>query len=119
MATYRLLADHFVNNAFLPAGSIVGDTGGGAQLPSGYVPTPYMDPLDSDGARKFFNAGVRLPGLIRTQWTGVNIAPPITKWVPNPNAAPGNPYREYVLTGLGAGLGFAQVMGGASTGAAP
>ena len=121
MAQYRLLADHFVNNAFLPAGSIVSDTGGGAQLPNGWVPTPYCDPQDADGAQKFFNAGVRLPGLIRSQWTFVNIAPPTTKWVPNPNptGGAGNPYREYVLTGLGAGLGFAQVMGGASTGAAP
>jgi len=36
--------------------------------------------------------------------------PPVTKWVVNPNPSlPGNPGREYVLTGLGAGLPFAQL----------
>ena len=89
MAQYRLLADHFVNNVFLPAGSIVSDSGGGAQLPNGWVPTPYCDPQDADGAQKFFNAGVKLPGLIRSHWAGVSIAPPTTRWVPNPNPTGG------------------------------
>ncbi|MGA7634795.1 MAG: hypothetical protein WCB11_28855 [Terriglobales bacterium] len=36
--------------------------------------------------------------------------PAVTRWVPNPNSTqPGNTGREYVLTGLGAGLPFAQL----------
>ena len=33
MATYRLLADHFIGGAHLPAGLIVSDTGPGAHVP--------------------------------------------------------------------------------------
>src|SRR4029077_1596369 len=87
----------------IPAGSIVSDEPGG-QLPSGYIPTPYMDPLDADAVSKFAAAGIQLPGsccrLMRT---------PATRWVVDPNATAGNPYRQYVMTGLGAGLPMRQL----------
>jgi hypothetical protein len=117
VARYRLLADHVVAGAsgtYLTAGSIVSDSAG-AQLPSNFIPTPYCDPLDTDAVNKFYLAGPGLPGLglLIPRWVGVSVPPPVTRWVPNPNpTAPGNPYREYVLTGLGAGLPFAQAFGG-------
>lgn len=118
MAKYRLLADHVVNIAggsLLQAGSIVTE---GVEVPVGFIPTPYCDPLDQDGANKLFAAGVKLPGLIRSPWS--YISAPTCRWIPNPNpTAPGNPYREYVLSGpLGVGLGFQQV-GVVGTGQAP
>jgi hypothetical protein len=117
LAKYRLLADHFVGGAggrFLQGGSIVTE---GVEVPTGWVPTPYCDPLDMDGVNKFYGAGVKLPGLIRTVWNGLTIQPPVTRWIADPNASPGNPYRQFVLTGLGASLPFAQF--GNSGGQAP
>ena len=93
----------------LQAGSVVTDTGHGAQLPNGFVPTSYCDPLDADAVTKFYNAGPQIPRLIRAQWTGVPVGPPVTYWKPDPNASPGNPSRQYVLTGLGAALPFLQL----------
>jgi hypothetical protein len=57
MASYRLLADHYVSDQLLQAGSIVSDVGPGAVLPSGYIPTLACDPQDSDGLQRFFWAG--------------------------------------------------------------
>jgi hypothetical protein len=104
MAKYRLLADHYVKNVLLPAGSIVSDTGEGAELPNGYVPTPNMDPLDADAVIKFHAAGPQLPGPIISRWTGATVAPPVTKWIPDPSAPLGNPGNQYSLSGLGVGL---------------
>jgi hypothetical protein len=84
----------------------------GIDVPSGWVPSNMCEPLDQDGANKFFQAGVRLPALIRVQ-------PPQCYWKPDPNAAPGNPYRQWVLNGpFGASLGFQQI-GVVGTGQAP
>jgi hypothetical protein len=102
MAVYRLLVDHFVKNAFLPAGTIVSDTGPGAQLPPAWVPTPGTDPLDADATQKFWLAGPGSPGPFRTQFTGINIGVPTTWWKPVPGTA--SPTRMFQLTGLGSTL---------------
>lgn len=109
MASYRLLQDHHVGGAHLHAGSVISD-GPGGLLPKDWHPTAHVDPLDDAAVQAFWNAGVQLPGLMRGQWTGAHVAAPKTYWVPNPNAAPGNPYREYVLIGLGASLPHRQIL---------
>jgi hypothetical protein len=117
MAIYLLLADHFVPGAggvYLTAGSVVTDTGPGAQLPPAWIPTPYVDPQDTDAVAKFWAAGPVLPGLglLRQRWSNVPVPRPFTYWIPNPNPTGGNGniYREYILTGLGAGLPFQQAL---------
>lgn len=97
MASYRLLEDHYIGQTQLLAGTIVTDTGPGAVLPSGWVPTPNCDPLDSGALTAFYAEGPVLPGLIRAQWTGLSVAPPVTYWAKQQNG-------QYKLTGLGAAL---------------
>jgi hypothetical protein len=109
MAKYRLLADHYAGGALLQAGSTIVE---GVDVPTGWAPTPYTEPLDQDAANKFFAQGVKLPGLLRPQFVGVSIPPPTCKWIPNPNPTGGplNPYREWILAGpLGVGLGSQQI----------
>lgn len=116
MARYRLLAQHYAGLGLLEAGQIITE---GVEVPNGFAPTPYCEPLDQDAANKFFAQGVKLPGLIRSVWERVSIPPPVTFWKPDPNAAPGNPNRQFILSGpFGVGLGFAQI-GVVGTGAAP
>ena len=97
MATFRLLADHFINGAVLLAGSIqtTGDL-----LPVNWRPSNNSEPLDGSALTLFYNAGPQLPSLVRAQWSTIGVAPPVTYWKPIPAA--GLPF--YGLTGLGSGL---------------
>ena len=97
MATYRLLEDHFVARAggtFLSAGAVVTT---GVELPNGWVPTPNVDPLDSDAVNTFYEQGPVQPGLVRMQWSTIAVPPPTTYWT-----RVGNGF--WSLTGLGAAL---------------
>ena len=109
MATYLLCADHAFGSV-IPAGTVVSDqpgTAGAQQIPPGWIPTPYADPLTVDAVANFAAAGVQLPGgsvLLKTV--------PATRWIVDPNAGPGNPYRQYVLSGpLGVGVPMQQLTG--------
>jgi hypothetical protein len=97
MAAYRLLEDHYIGGRLLPAGSVVSDVGAGAQLPSGWVPTPNCEPLDASALTAFYAAGPILPGPIRQQFTTQPVPRPATHWAKQPNG-------QYALTGLGSGL---------------
>jgi hypothetical protein len=97
MAKYRLLEDHYINNALLAAGSTVTDTGSGAELPNGWTPTPNVDPLDSGALSLFYALGPVLPGKIVTQFSTTVVNPPATYWKKQSNG-------QYALTGLGASL---------------
>lgn len=99
-ATYRLLADHYINNALLPAGSVVTDTGAGAQIPVGWTPSPAVDPLDSGAVTQFYNAGPGLCGLCRAQFSTQAVNPPATYWKGTAMAG----VTSWQLTGLGSGL---------------
>jgi hypothetical protein len=107
VARYRLCADHvFPGSVFVPAGTIVSDEPGG-QLPPRYQPTPYMDALDLDAVAQVAAAGVQLIGSC-VRMSSV----PACRWVTDPNAGPGNPYRQYVISGpLGVGLPMQQLLG--------
>lgn len=87
-----------------PAGSVVSDVGG--QLPAGFVPSAYMDPLDTDAVTKFYAAGPQFRPV-----SGTLAQPAVTYWVPDPSQPASNPYFQFVLTGLGAGSPFAQLLG--------
>lgn len=120
MSLYRFLADHSVGPFYFQAGTTASTADDGVGLPPvGWVPTGGVEPLDSSAAAAFFAAGPQFGWPIRQQWTGIGVPRPVTNWVPNPNpTAPGNPYREFVLVGLGAGLPFKQLgVDGAAMGA--
>jgi hypothetical protein len=107
MATYKLCADHvFPGSVFVPAGTIVSDEPGGV-LPPGYEPTPYMDCQDADAVTQMAAAGVQLIGSC-VRMSSV----PICRWIIDPAAGPGNPYRQYVISGpLGVGQPMQQLIG--------
>ena len=91
MGIYRLLADYYVADQLLQAGSIVTDVGPGAVLPSGWIPTIACDPQDSDGLQRFFNAGptggsgsaeheVLSTVFNGNRWSGVPVSAPVHYW---------------------------------------
>jgi hypothetical protein len=119
MARYRLIADIFVNNVLLEMGSIVSDTGPGAQLPANYVPSSACDPLDNDGIQKLWNAGPREMGRANSSpalgnwgtqghWSNVPIAAPLVHWKPFQTP---NTNNLWILTGAGGALGPVQGTG--------
>jgi hypothetical protein len=98
MATYRALQDIYLggNWPYAPAGTTLTDQAPNPNIPQGWVPPAAVDPLDDDAVNAFWNAGVQLLGPVR-------VAPPKTYWTPYPSAGG---TRPYILTGLGAWLGF-------------
>jgi hypothetical protein len=110
MSTYRFLRDHSISGAYHQAGTVASTADVGGTLPVNWQPTGVCEPLDDPAVAAFYAMGPQLRALIRQQWVGLPVAKPVTYWIPNPNPTqPGNSAREYVLTGLGAGLPFAQL----------
>lgn len=103
MASYRFLQDHNVGGVSYLAGTTASTADVGGSLPAGWMPSGQVDPLDSAAVQAFWNAGVQLLGLVRAQWTGISVPRPVTYWTPFPA---GGGTRPYILTGLGASLGF-------------
>ena len=112
MAIWKALSDLYIDAfGLLPTGTVFSDLPGD-QVPQGcptaYVPTPYMEPLNADAVAQFWAAGVQLPGGS----VPLRLGRPATMWVVDPAAGPGNPYRQYVISGpLGAGLPMQQQIG--------
>jgi hypothetical protein len=100
VATYRALQDIFDGSAIILAGTTF-------TISNSWVPPAACDPLDGPAVTAFFNAGPQLCGLIRAQWAGQIIAPPVTRWVEAGNPA----LQQFKLTGLGAGLGSLPMRG--------
>jgi hypothetical protein len=103
MASYRLLADHYVGGVVHLAGTTLSTADVGGTLPTGWVPSGQVDPLDGDAVQAFWDAGPQGLGLVRQRWTGTPVPRPVTYWVPYPAGGGTSPM---ILTGLGAGLGF-------------
>jgi hypothetical protein len=81
------------------------DEGGdNAILPIGYVPDGGMDPLNPAAVEDFWNAGPQATPPILPRWVGQAVQAPVTYWV----LVPGTQW-SYVLTGLGANRGPAQI----------
>lgn len=114
MARYRALQDIDLGGNWpqVQAGTILTDQPPVPNIPVGWSPPAAAEPLDGPALTAFYNAGVQFVGLIRSQWNGINIVPPVTFWKVDPTAAPGNPYRQFVLAGpLAAGLPMVQLIG--------
>jgi hypothetical protein len=77
-------------------------------LPVGWVPNAgAVDPLNTAAVNAVYSAGPHPPGLIRPQFTGVSVVPPVTYWLGTPQAgdSDGNGgTTKWSLTGLGATL---------------
>jgi hypothetical protein len=107
MSQYRFLQDHYVNGVYYQAGTIASTFDVGGSLPTGWQPSGAVDPLDEAAVTAFYAMGPQIRASV-----GIAIARPVTYWTPNPNPTlPGNAGREFVLTGLGAGLPFVQLLG--------
>jgi hypothetical protein len=106
MAKWRALADLY-QGRYIPAGTIFTDViGDPAQMIGGnYVPSAYFEPLDAAAVAIFYATGPQLTGGS----VPIVVSPPATKWIADPNGGVGNPYRQYVLTGLGAGMPMQQL----------
>lgn len=100
-ASYFLLQPHYVNDALLPAWTIVTE---GREVPFGWIPTLMVDPLNTQAVAAFYAAGPRRgyqgPGY---DWQGYQfldsrraaaIQSPATHWT---EVSPG----MFKLTGLG------------------
>ena len=111
MSSYRFLQDHSIAGLYYQAGSTASTQDVGGTLPAGWVPSGQVDPTDGPAVSAFWSAGVQLLGLVRAQFNGINVAPPVTFWKVDPAAGPGNPYRQFVLAGLGAGMPMVQLIG--------
>lgn len=109
MAFYRFLSDHNIGGVYFQAGTTAttADVPGG-QLPLGWVPTGAVEAMDLAAVSAVWAAGVQLTGKVQTQWAGIGVAPPVTRWVP---VAQPNPSQLYQLTGLGAALAPRQFFG--------
>jgi hypothetical protein len=99
MSKYRLLEPHYVANQYLEAGTTQSTADVGGILPTGWLPTNNVDPLDLPAVNAFHAAGPQRPGLARGQFGFV--ASPATYWVAT--QLPGL-YRSWQLVGLGAAL---------------
>jgi hypothetical protein len=89
----------------LPADTIVSDVQPGGQLPAGWVPSAYCDPLDPDAVSKFYAAGPQFAQIGSTL-----VQPAQTYWIRDPSQPASNPYHQYILVGLGA-ASMAQLLG--------
>jgi hypothetical protein len=112
MASYRFNVDHSIGQFYYPAGTIASTADSGGTLPTGWVPSPNVDPLDNAAVTAFFAAGAAsgFPaqsysfsnGNAPTMWRNTR---PVTYWVPTfvPTVL-GGPVL-WSLTGLGVGMG--------------
>lgn len=98
MSAYRFLQDAYIGRYF-PAGSTAStaDIAGGL-LPAGWVPGPYVDPLDIPAVNDFYNAGPMRPSR---QWSGGFGPKPVTYWLATPQA--NSAVMLWSMTGLGIG----------------
>ena len=106
MSTYRFLQYHYVNGVTYLAGTTAATFDAGGTLPTGWLPSGAVDPLDAPAVNAFYAVGPQVCGSIKTQWSGLSVAAPVTRWTP------AGPNQQYVLTGLGAGLPFKQMLFG-------
>jgi hypothetical protein len=97
MASYRFLSDAYVGGAHILAGTVLSTQHVGGTLPNDWRPPGAVDPLDAPAVSAFYAAGVQPPPLVRSQWSTVFVAAPVTYWKPTGNGS------LWVLTGLGAG----------------
>jgi hypothetical protein len=101
VSTYRFLQSAYVNNQYFQAGSTASTADVGGLLPTGWVPGPYVDPLDVAATNAFYAAGPK-PLVFQFGTLSFQVSPPKTSWIAA--VIPGSPAMSYSLTGLGIGL---------------
>jgi hypothetical protein len=113
MSTWKFLQDHFIGGRYYQAGetAFTADIPGGS-LPAGWPGSANAEPMDAPAVNAFWalantsgllgTGGWSPVGLVRQQWSGIPVNPPITYFKPVPGSA--SPNRLYQMTGLGAGL---------------
>lgn len=109
MSSYYLLADHSIGGLYFPAGTTQSTADAGGLLPSGWSPTPNVDPLDAGALSAFYAAGPCLPS------PRLFVRPPKTFWQRSPQ--PSNPSAmKWSLTGLGSALAAVWTQNGVGAG---
>lgn len=103
MSTYRFLQDHSIAGIYYQAGSVASTADVGGTLPTNWLPSAAVDPIDTPAIAAFFAAGPQQSGMVRARWTQIDVNPPAIYWVPFPA---GGGTRPMILTGAGAALGF-------------
>jgi hypothetical protein len=94
MARYRFLAAAYIDGRVFQPGEQ-------ADLRADWVPGPYVEPLDAEAARAFFDAGPMVLGLVRQQWSDLVVTRyPVTYWRPTDATK-----ETWELVGLGSGFG--------------
>jgi hypothetical protein len=103
LSQYRFLSDHWIGGQYYPAGTVASTADVGGTLPVGWQPSGAVDPTDVAALTAFYAAGPQGPlNPVRAQFTGINVNPPTTRWLPVAGTA--NPNRLFTLSGLGVGL---------------
>lgn len=80
MSQYRMLEDHYINGNFMQVGTIQTTVDVGGLLPTGWVPTPNVEPLDAPAIAAFYAAGPKTQGLIRQVWQAFTVNKPAVYW---------------------------------------
>jgi hypothetical protein len=102
VSQYRMLSDHSIRGQYYQAGDIASTADVGGTLPTGWVPSNNVDPLDTPAVTAFWTAGFQPLGPVLNHWSFVTVAPPITAWIAVAGTA--SPTRRYSLSGLGVNL---------------
>jgi hypothetical protein len=97
MSTYRLIQDAYIGRYFT-AGTVVSTQDVGGLLPVGWVPGPFVDPLDPAAVNDFYSAGPMRPGR---QWSAPG-PKPVTYWLATPQPT-NSSVMLWSLVGLGIG----------------
>jgi hypothetical protein len=79
-ATYYLLEDLYINEHYLPAGTIQSTQDLGGVLPLNWVPNPNVDPVDANAVAAYTSAGAASRGLMRQQYSPIPVLPPNYVW---------------------------------------
>ncbi len=101
MSTYRFLAPHSVGQFYYEAGSTASTADTGGTLPTGWVPSNMVDPLDAAAVNALWSAGPQQLGSIHNYFSTQYVAPPVTWW--RPTNIPGGG-TSWQLQGLGSSL---------------
>lgn len=108
MSKYLLLEDHYINGQYLLAGTTQSTLDVGGLLPTGWIPTPNVDPLDTAAVAAFYAVGPVQAGLVyvkpTTYWTRllfIDFSPADFNPIDFATADSNNPWG---LTGLGSNL---------------
>ena len=110
MARWKFLQSAYIDGRLFQPGEI-------ASLRDDWKPGPFVEPLDADAARAFFDAGPFVLGLVRQQFSDLDrmlTRYPATYWKPVDAEK-----RIWKLTGLGEGFGEREWTSDAERGALP